>query len=118
MALCGGLIDKLVGDRLYELAGTTTVQSADARGVLLYCLAEQGAFAEGRPYEEEMMRIAESSQHAGTLMRIYFAVADLTLRQGEFDIVRSRFGRALEYCQASNIMLWWPADSLCISASS
>jgi class 3 adenylate cyclase/tetratricopeptide (TPR) repeat protein len=109
MAFSRALISDLVGDRLYERGLMTVVQSANARGVLLYCLAEQGAFAEGRPYEEEMMRIAESSQHAGTLMRIYFASGRFYIRQGEFDIARARFEHALEYCQASNIMLWWPA---------
>jgi class 3 adenylate cyclase/DNA-binding winged helix-turn-helix (wHTH) protein/tetratricopeptide (TPR) repeat protein len=108
MTLCRALIDELVGDRLYAFTGMNVVQSSNVRGVLLCCLAEQGAFAEGSPYEEEMMRIAESAKHAGTLTRACLASGRFYLRQGEFDIALSRLERALEYCQVSNIMLWWP----------
>ncbi len=109
MALSRALIDELVGDRLYEHATMTVVQSANARGMLLFCLVEQGAFAEGHTCEEEMRRIAESSQHAGTLMRTYFVSGRFYLRKGEFAIARSRLEQALEYCQVANITLWWPA---------
>jgi tetratricopeptide (TPR) repeat protein len=108
IALSRALIDELVGDRLYAFAGMNVVQSSNVRGVLLCCLAEQGAFAEGSPYEEEMMHIAESAKHAGTLMRACLASGRFYLRQGEFDIALSRLERALEYCQVSNVMLWSP----------
>jgi tetratricopeptide (TPR) repeat protein len=102
------LIDELVGERLYSFAGLTIVQSANARAVLLYCFAEQGDFAEGHPYDEEMCHIAESSQHAATLMRVYFGSARFYLRKGALDIARTRLERALESCEVYNIRRWWP----------
>ena len=52
------------------------------RNALAASLAEQGAFAEGLAHGEEGIRLAETSDHPGSLARIYNGVGQLYLRKG------------------------------------
>src|SRR5262245_15860658 len=67
---------------LGEHFGTTLVQSVDARMHLAWCLAELGAFAEGRGHGEDALRLAEALDHPYSLAWACAAVGHLYLRQG------------------------------------
>ena len=56
-------VEILHGALLRERFGTTNVQSVVARAQVARCLAELGAFAEGRAYAEDALRLAETVDH-------------------------------------------------------
>ena len=56
-------VELLHGALLRERFGTTNVQSVVARAQVARCLAELGAFAEGRAYAEDALRLAETVDH-------------------------------------------------------
>jgi predicted ATPase len=69
----------LDGPRRYERFGQVLVPAVHARGVLLWCCAELGTFAEGRALGAEGLQIAEEVAHAGSLMYAYAGVGWLSL---------------------------------------
>jgi predicted ATPase len=58
------------------------VLSVHARAFLAWCLAELGAFAEGRAHGEDALRLAEAVDHPYSLAMAYVAVGHLSLCQG------------------------------------
>jgi tetratricopeptide (TPR) repeat protein len=78
------------------------------RNVLAWMLADWGAFAEGLAYGEEGIRIAETSDHPGSLARIYNGVGQLYLRKGDLPKATSMLERAWRFCQVAHIALFSP----------
>ena len=78
------------------------------RNTLAWMLAEQGAFAEGLAYGEEGIRLAETSDHPGSLARIYNGVGQLYLRQGDLPQATALLERAWQCCQVAHIALFAP----------
>ena len=72
------LHDAPLGERL----GGAMVSSVHARALLAWCLAELGAFAEGRAHGEDALRLAEAVDHPYSLAWACVAVGHLSLRQG------------------------------------
>jgi tetratricopeptide (TPR) repeat protein len=75
-------VEALHGAPLRERFGTAAVPSVYSRAVLVRCLAELGAFAEGRAYGEDALRLAEMIEHPYSLAWACVAVGHLSLRQG------------------------------------
>jgi class 3 adenylate cyclase/tetratricopeptide (TPR) repeat protein len=67
---------------LAERFGGAMVKSVHARAYLAECLAELGAFAEGRRHGEDALRIAEAVDHPYSLAQACQAVGQLYLHQG------------------------------------
>ena len=78
------------------------------RNALASSLAEQGAFAEGLAYGEEGIRLAETSDHPGSLARIYNGVGHLYLRKGDLPQALSMLERGWQCCQVAHIALFSP----------
>jgi hypothetical protein len=65
-----------------ERFGTSAILSVYARAHLSRCLAELGAFATGRVYGADALRLAETFEHPYSLAQVCAAVGLCYLRQG------------------------------------
>jgi predicted ATPase len=75
-------VEALQDAPLGERFGGAMVSSVHARAYLAWCLAELGAFAEGRRHGEEALRLAEAVEHPYSLAFACVAVGQLYLCQG------------------------------------
>ena len=64
-------------------ASVSPLPAVLSRAYLAWCHAELGTFAEGRALGEEGLQIAEAVAHPGSLMRAYWGLGLLALRQGD-----------------------------------
>ena len=98
----GNLHSELLHER-FSLPGLVSVQS---RSFLVTCLAECGAFIEGRGPAEEGVRIAEAANHPYSRTHIYWSVGFRALRQGDLPQAISALERALALAQEAHLRLW------------
>jgi class 3 adenylate cyclase/tetratricopeptide (TPR) repeat protein len=89
----------------FSLVGPASVNS---REVLVRCLAEVGAFAEGIVRGEEAVRIAEASDHPYSCFLASLRVGELYLRKGDLHQAIPLLERSLRLCQAVNLEPWFP----------
>jgi predicted ATPase/class 3 adenylate cyclase len=95
-------VEILHGALLRERFGTTNVQSVVARAQVARCLAELGAFAEGRAYAEDALRLAETVDHPYSFACVCDGVGNFFLRQGALSQAIHVFERALTLREAVN----------------
>jgi DNA-binding NtrC family response regulator/predicted ATPase len=95
-------VEILQGGLLRERFGTTNVQSVVARAQVARCLAELGAFAEGRAYAEEALQLAETVDHPYSFAVACDGVGYFFLRQGALSQAINVFERALKLREAMN----------------
>ena len=76
------------------------MQSVVARAQVARCLAELGAFAEGRTYAEEALRLAETVDHPYSFACACDGVGHFFLRQGALSQAIHVFERALALREA------------------
>jgi predicted ATPase/class 3 adenylate cyclase len=95
-------VEILHGALLRERFGTTNMQSVVARAQVARCLAELGAFAEGRAYAEDALRLAETIDHPYSFVVACDAVGQFFLRQGALSQAIGVFERALTIREAVN----------------
>src|SRR5262249_7819040 len=98
------LHDALLQER-FGLAGLASVLS---RRHLVHCLAECGAFAEGKELAEEGVRIAEAAAHPFSRAVAYYSVGVRTLLQGDLSQAIPVLERALDLAQGLHIRLGVP----------
>jgi tetratricopeptide (TPR) repeat protein len=79
-----------------------------SRRHLVYCLAECGAFAEGRELAEEGVRIAEAAAHPFSCAVAYYSVGVRALLQGDLSQAILVLERALDLAQGLHIRLGVP----------
>jgi predicted ATPase/class 3 adenylate cyclase len=103
--MCRRNVETLYGALLRERFGTTTVQSVSSRGLLAVCLAELGAFAEGRAHGEDALRLAEMIDHPYSLAWACAGVGHLSLRQGDLSQAMHVLERGLALSEAMNLPL-------------
>jgi DNA-binding NtrC family response regulator/predicted ATPase len=96
-------VEILHGALLRERFGTTNMQSVVARAQVARCMAELGAFAEGRAYAEEAIRLAETVDHPYSFVVVCDAVGQFFLRQGALCQAISVFERALTLSETVNL---------------
>jgi tetratricopeptide (TPR) repeat protein len=96
-------VEILHGALLRERFGTTNVQSVVSRAQVARCLAELGAFAEGRAYGEDALRLAETVDHPYSLMWACSGLGHLCLRQGALSQAIHVFERALAIRETMNL---------------
>jgi tetratricopeptide (TPR) repeat protein len=97
-------VEALHGVLLRERFGTASIPSVHSRAFLAWCLAELGAFAEGRAHGEDALRLAEAVEHPYSLALACSAVGRFFLRQG----APSQAIRVLERGQALSEALDFP----------
>ena len=88
-------VEILHGVLLHERFGTTHVPSVVCRAQVARCLAELGAFAEGRAYAADALRLAETVDHPYSLLWVCNGVGHFFLRQGALSQAIHVFERAL-----------------------
>jgi tetratricopeptide (TPR) repeat protein len=90
----------LEGDLIRERFGMPGLPAVMAPAWMVWCLAEQGAFAEGRERGEDAVRLAEvlaeTIDHPFSLSTAYWGVAHLYLRHGDLDKAILALERGLE----------------------
>ena len=96
-------VEILHGALLRERFGTTNVQSVVCRAQVARCLAELGAFAEGRVYGEDALQLAETVDHPYSLMWACSGLGHLCLRQGALSQAIHVFERALAIRETMNL---------------
>jgi tetratricopeptide (TPR) repeat protein len=95
-------VETLHGALRHERFGTTNVQAVVCRGQVARCLAELGAFAEGRAYGEDALRLAETVDHPYSLVWACEGMGYFYLRQGVLAQAIRVFERGLGLREAVN----------------
>jgi tetratricopeptide (TPR) repeat protein len=91
------------GPRHRERFGNVYLPAVLSRAYLAWCHAELGAFAVGRTCGEEGAQIAEAVAHPGSLVRAYWGLGVLALRQGDLSMALPRLERAVGLCQDADL---------------
>jgi tetratricopeptide (TPR) repeat protein len=107
----------LHGVLLQERFGLHGLLSVHSRYSLVYCLAECGAFTEGRAPAEEGVRIAETADHPYSRVLAYWAMGFRTLRQGDLPQAIPVLERALDLVQGAHIRLFFPQAAATLGAA-
>ena len=107
----------LIGDRKYELFGTTGIVSVICRAWLVRGLAQLGKFDEAVPYGDEAIRIATESTHPYSIVYAYYAVGVLSLIKGDFEKAIDVLERGLKVCDSSEIPVQRPLVASCLGAA-
>jgi tetratricopeptide (TPR) repeat protein len=103
MAACRRAMAALEGARRDEHWGQYVLPAVQSRTWLSLCLAEVGAFAEGRAIGEEGLHIAEAVQHPAILVVAYRGVGLPSLRQGALPHALPVLERAVGLCEDADL---------------
>jgi tetratricopeptide (TPR) repeat protein len=95
----------LHGELLHKRFGLPGLASVLARSILAQYLALCGAFAEGRAFAEEGVRIAEAVDHPYSRALAYLSVGNRYLCKGDLNQAISMLERALDLAQRAHIRL-------------
>jgi predicted ATPase len=107
----------LDGSRRYEQFGQVLVPAVHARGMLLWCCAELGTFAEGRALGAEGLQIAEVVAHSGSLMYAYAGVGWLSLCQGDLHTALPFLEHAMRLCHEADFPAYFPRMAAALGAA-
>ena len=98
----------LTGELLQECLSLPGWPPCSPAFYLVLCLAELGAFAEGRTLGDEAIQIAEAVDNPFSRTEAYGSLGRLSLRQGDLPKAIALLERGLEVCQAANIQILVP----------
>jgi tetratricopeptide (TPR) repeat protein len=107
----------LIGDRKYELFGTTGIVSVICRAWLIRGLAQLGRFGEAVPHGDEAIRIATEANHPYSVVYAYYAVGVLSLIKGNYEKAIDVLERGLKVCDAAEIPVQRPLVASCLGAA-
>jgi predicted ATPase/class 3 adenylate cyclase len=91
-----------------ERFGNVALPAVLTRAWLAACHAELSTFAEGQACGEAGLRIAEEVAQPASLMRAYWGLGLLALRQGDLRRALSLLGRAMGLCQEMDLAFYFP----------
>ena len=97
----------LEGGLVHERFGLPYLPSVFSRTWLAWCLAELGAFDEGRAIGQDALRIAEASERPWDLLAALRGVGLRALGQGDIQVALPVFERCLDLCQTWEIAGWF-----------
>jgi class 3 adenylate cyclase/tetratricopeptide (TPR) repeat protein len=95
------------GERGRERLGQVMLLSVHPHAWLLLCLAQVGAFAEGRPLAVDAVRVAEAGHSPYGLAMAYQGAGLLSLYQGDFSHAITVLERGLVLCRSRNLENWF-----------
>jgi len=105
---CQQNVAYLHGALCQERFGLPGLAAVFSRGLLVYSLAECGAFTEGRDPADEGVRLAEAADHPYSRVLAYWAVGFRLLRQGDLPQAIPVLERTLNLAQGAHIRLLVP----------
>ena len=106
--LATGNLAALPADSVYEHFGAAIPVSVYDRYWLVLSLAELGRFAEAGPYEAEMLRLAEPTQHAFIVGEAHLAAGRLHCLKGDWATARSLLEHGIAMLRTGNVLLSLP----------
>jgi tetratricopeptide (TPR) repeat protein len=101
-------LDALPGDWVYEYLGNSSPSSVYDRACLVRSLAELGRFTEAGDREAEVIRIAETTQHAFTIAAAHWAVGTVHLLKGDWAKARSLIEHEIAVVRAGSLVFLLP----------
>jgi tetratricopeptide (TPR) repeat protein len=101
-------LTSLEGAGHHEHFGQVILPAVSSRAWLAVCHAELGMFAEGSALGEEGLRIAEAMEQPASIMRAYWGVGLLSLRQGDLPRALPRLEQAVSICQDADLPAFFP----------
>jgi class 3 adenylate cyclase/tetratricopeptide (TPR) repeat protein len=101
-------VDRLEGDMVRDVMGTTGIVSVFSRIYLATSLAELGEFGAAALHAEEAIRIAESVSHVYSLAFGYYGLGTVLVRQGDVEKSIAALDRGLDLCRSRNLPLMLP----------
>jgi tetratricopeptide (TPR) repeat protein len=105
------------GTRHRERFGNVFLPAVLSRAYLAWCHAELGTFAEGRGFGEEGLQIAEAVAHPGSLVRAYWGLSWLALRQGDLSMALPFLERAVRICQDADLPVLFSRITVALGAA-
>jgi class 3 adenylate cyclase/tetratricopeptide (TPR) repeat protein len=108
IALATDNLAVLPTDWVYESFGRSAPASVYDRSWLLMSLAEFGKFTEASEHEAQMIRLAESTQHAYTVGTAYRAAGLLHLLEGDWAKARSLIEHGIAVLRTGNVVSLLP----------
>jgi tetratricopeptide (TPR) repeat protein len=106
--LATGNLAALPADSVYEHFGAAIPVSVYDRYWLVLSLAELGRFAEAGPYEAEMLRLAEPTQHPFIVGEAHLAAGRLHCLKGDWATARSLLEHGIAMFLTGNVLLSLP----------
>jgi tetratricopeptide (TPR) repeat protein len=103
----GHSVATLADERCQERLGHVTLLSVHPHAWLVMCLAQVGAFADGRTLGAEAVRVAETGESPYGLAMAYQGAGLLSLLQGNFHYAIALFERGLVLCRSRNLENWF-----------
>jgi class 3 adenylate cyclase/tetratricopeptide (TPR) repeat protein len=103
----GRSVATLADERCQERLGHVTLLSVHPHAWLLICLAQVGAFADGRTLGAEAVRVAEAGHSSYSLVMAYQGAGLLSLCQGDFPHAIAVLERGLVLCRSGNLENWF-----------
>jgi class 3 adenylate cyclase/tetratricopeptide (TPR) repeat protein len=101
-------LTSLEGTGRHEHFGQVILPAVSSRAWLVVCHAELGMFAKGSAFGEEGLRIAEAMEQPASIMRAYWGVGLLSLRQGDLPRALPRLEQAVSICQDADLPAVFP----------
>ena len=98
----------LEGQAVPARFGQLAPSSVTSRVIVALCLADMGAFAEGRVVAEEAVQMAEAVAQPYSIAVALHSVGFLFHRQGDLSHAIPVLQRSLALCQEANIARWVP----------
>jgi class 3 adenylate cyclase/tetratricopeptide (TPR) repeat protein len=106
----------LEGTQRHERFGLPFLPAVQSRVWLAACHGELGTFAEGRPFGEEGLRIAEAAAHPPSLMFASWGAGLLALRQGDLSRALPWLEQAMDICQNTEFLSNFPLIAAALGA--
>jgi tetratricopeptide (TPR) repeat protein len=100
----------------HERFGIVVPPAVMSRAWLAWCHAELGTFPEGSAIGDEGLQIAETVDHAGSLMTACWGLGVLSLRQGDLHKALPLLERAMSSCQEANRPAIFPLVAAALGA--
>jgi transcriptional regulator with AAA-type ATPase domain/tetratricopeptide (TPR) repeat protein len=100
------IVASLTGDLMREHLGLPVLPAVFSRSLLVQCLAEVGAFAEGLEHAEEGVRLARETTHPDTMLWAYRGLGLLHLMRGEAERAEAVLDQALSLCRTHDLPVY------------
>jgi DNA-binding NtrC family response regulator/tetratricopeptide (TPR) repeat protein len=101
-------VESLPDTSIRQDLGVAGLVPVFSRIYLVYCLAELGEFREGAAYGQEGIQLAESADHAYSLIFASCGLGTLLLLQGEVARAVETMERGLALCRTLNVKIAFP----------